>query len=304
MQRDILSDYHSFFQQFHSLLPFFDNIPRVTMMPLKYYELMMFIFLSKLLPLFVYPLGLACFLLLFALAARNNPRSRVGLIIAALVILWLSSTTGFSRLIAQSLEWQYPPPDEIPAADVVVVLGGGTEPAAYPRPSVEVNSAGDRVLFAASLYKEGKAAHILLSGGDISWLNEGATTPAEDMASILSVIGIPESALWLETKSQNTYENALYSKEILAENEIEQILLVTSAMHMPRSVALFEKQGVEVIPVPVDFNITDDESPQDKNGNLQSKIIDVIPQASNLSHTTNAMKVYLGYFIYKLQGWL
>jgi len=161
-----------------------------------------------------------------------------------------------------------------------------------------------QVLYAASLYKEGKAAHILLSGGNISWHDEGATTPAEDMASILTTIGIPEEALWLETISQNTYENALYSTEILTENEIERILLVTSAMHMPRSVALFEKQGVEVIPVPVDFSITEDESPQDSSGILQSKIIKIIPQASNLSLTTNAMKEYIGYFIYKLQGWL
>jgi uncharacterized SAM-binding protein YcdF (DUF218 family) len=188
--------------------------------------------------------------------------------------------------------------------EAVVVLGGGTEPAAYPRPSVEVNSAGDRVLFAAYLYKEGKAAHILLSGGDIAWLNKGTTTPAEDMSSILNAIGVPEEALWLETESQNTYENALYSKEILAENEIDRVLLVTSAMHMPRSVALFEKQGIEVVPVPVDFNITEDGSPQDKTGSLISKIVDVIPQASNLALTTNAMKEYLGFFMYKVQGWL
>jgi uncharacterized SAM-binding protein YcdF (DUF218 family) len=264
----------------------------------------MFIFLSKLLPLFVYPLGSACVLLLFALAAKNNPRARAGLITTALIILWLSSTTGFSHLLARSLEWRYPTPDEIPSADVVVVLGGGTEPAAYPRPSVEINGAGDRVLYAASLYKEGKAAHILLSGGYISWQNKGTSTPAEEMASILTAIGIPEEALWLETTSQNTYENALYSKDILSENEIDCILLVTSAMHMPRAVALFEKQGVEVFPVPVDFNVTENESQQDHGSKLQSKIINVIPQASNLSLTTNAMKEYIGYFIYKLQDWL
>jgi len=264
----------------------------------------LFIFLSKLLPLFVYPLGSASILLLFALFVKNNPRARSNLITAALVILWLSSTTGFSNLLARSLEWRYPTPDEIPAADVIVVLGGGTEPAAYPRPSVEVNSAGDRVLYAASLYKGGKAAHILLSGGSISYLNKGTTTPAEEMASILTAVGVPKEALWLETTSQNTYENALYSKEILANNEIERILLVTSAMHMPRSVALFEKQGIEVIPIPVDFSIIEDESPQDGNDSFLSKIINIIPQTSNLSLTTNAMKEYIGFFIYKLQGWL
>ena len=267
-------------------------------------KMKIFIFLSKLLPLFVYRLGSASILLLIALNVKNNPRVRANLTIAALIILWLSSTTGFSNLLARSLEWRYPTPDEIPAADVIVVLGGGTEPAAYPRPSVEVNSAGDRVLYAASLYKSGKAAHILLSGGSISYLNKGTTTPAEEMASILTTVGIPKEALWLETTSQNTYENALYSKEILANNEIERILLVTSAMHMPRSVALFEKQGIEVIPIPVDFSITEDESPQDRSSNFLSKITNIIPQASNLSLTTNAMKEYIGFFIYKLQGWL
>ena len=274
------------------------------MTPLTYLKMTIFIFLSKLLPLFVYPLGLASILLLFALIVKNNPRARSKFIIAALIILWLSSTTGFSNLLARSLEWRYPTLEEIPSADAIVVLGGGTEPAAYPRPSVEVNSAGDRVLYAASLYKSGKAAHILLSGGSISYLSKGTTTPAEEMASILTAVGIPKEALWLETTSQNTYENALYSKEILTNNEIERIILVTSAMHMPRSVALFEKQGIEVIPVPVDFSITEDESPQDHDGNFLSKVINIIPQTSNLSLTTNAMKEYIGFFIYKLQGWL
>jgi len=198
----------------------------------------------------------------------------------------------------------YPAPEEIPSAEVIVVLGGGTEPAAKPRPSVEVNGAGDRVLYAASLYRQGKAEHILLSGGDISWLNEGSTTPAEDMAVLLTSIGIPEEALWLEKASKNTYENAIYCKEILEEAEIDRILLVTSAMHMPRAVALFEKQGLEVIPIPVDFSMTADESPTDRNGSFLVKTIKIIPQASNLSLTTNALKEYFGFLVYKLQGWL
>src|SRR4030042_4725868 len=127
----------------------------------------MFIFLSKFLPLFVYPLGLALILLLSALASvKNHKRSRAFLILA-LVILWLSSTTGFSNLLARSLEWRYKPPEEIPLGEVIVLLGGGSEPEAYPRSGVEMNGAGDRVLYGAQLYKEGKAPIILLSGGEI-----------------------------------------------------------------------------------------------------------------------------------------
>jgi len=54
----------------------------------------------------------------------------------------------------------------------------------------------------------------------------------------------------LENDSENTAENAFYSAEILREKNIKTIILVTSAMHMPRSVALFEAQGLNVIPAP------------------------------------------------------
>ena len=264
----------------------------------------MFIFLSKFLPLFIYPLGLASILLLLALLSNSNRRTSFALVLIAILILWLSSTTGFSNMLASSLEWKYLPPEEIPTADVLVVLGGGTEPASTPRSTVEINGAGDRILYAAEIYKQGKATHILLSGGEISWLNDGSTTPAEDMADILIQLGLPEDALWLENESKNTYENALYAREFLDEKELNRILLVTSALHMPRAVALFEKQGFEVIPLPVDYSVTIADPADDESGDFQTKIMDVLPSASNLALTTNALKEYLGSAIYKLQGWL
>ncbi len=72
----------------------------------------------------------------------------------ALVTLWLSSTSGFSNLLARSLEWRYTPPEEIPAGEVIVLLGGGTESAIYPRSGIEINGAGDRVFYTAQLFKE------------------------------------------------------------------------------------------------------------------------------------------------------
>lgn len=264
----------------------------------------MFIFLSKLLPLFVYPLGLACLLLLMALLFWKQPRLSRGLVIAALVILWLGSTSGTANALARSLEQRYLPPEEMPQAEVIVVLGGGTEAADSPRQTVEVNSAGDRVLYAAHLYRQGAAPHILLTGGEIDWQSGSGSSPADQMSLILMEIGIPQEALWLETQSQNTYENAVNSKIILEEKGINRILLVTSAMHMPRAVALFEKQGFEVVPLPVDFTITEGLSGAGRGASLQSRIVAIIPSASSLSLTTNALKEYLGYLIYKLQGWL
>jgi len=115
---------------------------------------------------------------------------------------------------------------------------------------------------------------------------------------------IPADAIWLQDQSQNTYEDALYSAEMLHEKGITEIILVTSAMHMPRSVALFEKQGLHVIPAPTDFTITE------KNWQAQMQLkpdlllLNLIPNSSSLSLTTNVFKEYLGMTIYRLRGWM
>ncbi len=264
----------------------------------------MFVYLSKILPLFVYPLGLACILLLIWLLIKKNRRSYRGLVIAALLLLWLGGNRWVSFALARSLEWRYLPSDPIPQADVIVVLGGGTESGDSPRPMTEVNDAGDRVLYAAKLYKDGIAPHILVSGGNVLFSRARGATPAEEMTELLLLIGIPEDAIWQQPESQNTYEDALYSAEILADKEIERIILVTSAIHMPRSVALFEKQGLEVIPAPVDFTITGQNWSGLFNPSVDVFLINLIPNTSSLGLTTNALKEYLGMLIYGLRGWL
>ena len=126
----------------------------------------MFVFLSKFLPLFVYPLGLACMILIGALIWRKQERLGFVLILAALLVLLISSNRWVSYGLAKSLEWQYLPEGEIPESEVIVLLGGGTDSAQYPRPTVELNGAGDRIIYAASLYKAGK-------GGEncVEWWN-------------------------------------------------------------------------------------------------------------------------------------
>ena len=264
----------------------------------------MFVFLSKLLPLFVYPLGLGCLLLLAALLIKRKEKWHLIVIAASLIILWVGGNRWSAMSLARSLEWRYVPQGELPSVEVIVLLGGGTEQAQAPRSRVEVNSAADRIMHAAQLYREGKAEHILLSGGSISWLESTENSAADDMAELLVFLGVPEEAIWLEGQSVNTYENARNSKEFLEEKGITRIMLVTSALHMPRSVALFEKQGLEVIPAPADFTVTQEGWKSLFSGPVQPKIIYLLPNASSLSLTTNVMKEYLGMFIYRLRGWI
>jgi uncharacterized SAM-binding protein YcdF (DUF218 family) len=264
----------------------------------------MFIFLSKFLPLLVYPLGLAVLLLAAALVVHRHPRLRVILLAAALVILLVGSNRWVSFALARSLEWRYLPLDPVPQAEVIVVLGGGTESAQFPRPGVEVNAAGDRVLYAARLYKQGKAQKIILTGGNITWLEGRTMTPADEMADLLALLEIPTQDVWLQPESQNTFEDALYTSRMLKENGVESVLLVTSAMHMPRSVALFEQQGVRVIPAPADFTVTQAGWQSLFSPDPQALLVNLLPNTSSLSLTTNAIKEYIGLLVYGLSGWL
>ena len=265
---------------------------------------MMFVFLSKFMPAFVYPLGLVFVFILLALILRSRRRLQTALLLGALVILLLGSNRLVAFSLARSLEWRYLPLESIPQADAIVLLGGGTEAVQYPRPMVEVNGAGDRVLYAGYLYKQGKAPNILLSGGVITWYSGRMTTPAEDMKQILTLMEVPESAMWLQPKSQNTYEDALYSSQMLKEKGIKRILLVTSAMHMPRSVALFEHQGIEVIPAPTDYGVTEAGWNNFLSLDPLSLLVNLTPNTSSLSLTTNILKEYIGMFVYHLRGWL
>lgn len=264
----------------------------------------MFVYLSKLLPLLVYPLGLACILIILALIFKYRRGVQRGLMIFVVILLWLSSNRWISYALARSLEWQNLPPENTPRAQVMVVLGGGTESGDAPRPMTEVNSAGDRVLYAAKLFKAGAASTILLSGGNVSFSSAWGMTPAEEMADLLALIGIPADAVLLQPNSQNTYEDTLYSSVMLRERGIDEIILVTSAMHMPRAKALFEKQGFSVIPAPVDFTVTEKNWENAFKPSLGEALIYLFPNDSALGLTSNALKEYLGMFVYGLRDWL
>jgi uncharacterized SAM-binding protein YcdF (DUF218 family) len=264
----------------------------------------MFIFLSKFLPQFVYPLGLACLLLVLALLFQRRKNWQNAVILLALAVLAIGGNRWVAYSLTRSLEWRHLPPADIPQAEVIVVLGGGTESAQPPRPIVELNSAGDRVLYAAYLYQQGAAPHLLLSGGNIDWLYAQESTPAGQMAAALEIMNVPASALWLEPESLNTYENAVQCARILEEKDIQRIILVTTATHMPRSVALFEHQGLEVIPAPIDFKVTEANWQNLFQADLSAQLIQMMPNVNNLGMTTTALKEYLGIAIYKLRGWL
>ena len=267
----------------------------------------MFVFLSKFLPLWFYPLGLIWLILIaYLVLTRKQTQSRNfrWLISLVVVLIFLLGNRWVPAMLARSLEWRYFPPHTIPEDSVVVLLGGGTESLQYPRQITEVNGAGDRVLYTARLYKQGRVKTILLSGGTIAWSGGRSTTPAQDMADILELVGVPSDVLVLQDQSQNTAEDASYSAQILNDMGVKKIVLVTSASHMMRSVALFEKEGFAVIPAPADYSITEENWYSLWHPTIQDLIVGLVPNAGNLSDINSLLKEYLGFEIYRLRGWL
>lgn len=264
---------------------------------------MSFLFLSKLLPLFIYPLGLSCILLLVALwlCFRSSRWTFVPIALAFIILVTTSNVTISNRLVA-SLERQYLPASNPPSAEAIVILGGATRNNEPPRILPDMSDRGDRLLYGAKLYKDGLAPKIVLTGGRIDWYG-GDSSEANSMATILELMGIPRSAMILESKSLNTHENAIFTKKILERENIDRVLLVTSAAHMPRSLAIFRKQGINAIAAPTDFIISD-RNLTEAGVSSQSRILSLIPKAENLDYTTQAIKEYIGTFIYRLRGWL
>lgn len=263
----------------------------------------MFLYLSKLLPIFVYPIGLSCLLLVVALVRLwKFPRQAAVCIGLALVVLLVSGNGFVATRLVQSLEWQHLPPEELPEAEAIVVLGGAIKPQIQPRPWVDVSEAGDRVLHGAQLYNAGKAPRIIFSGGHINWGGPAASESA-DMATLAAAMGVPRSAMLEDKTSRNTYENAVNVKQILEAQGINRILLVTSAIHMPRSLKIFEKQGIETIPAPTDFLVTEKELTE-PGATPQATILNALPQSGPIEQVTRVIKEYIGTVVYWLRGWL
>jgi uncharacterized SAM-binding protein YcdF (DUF218 family) len=263
----------------------------------------MFLFLSKLLPLFLYPLGLACILLVVALVMWWRRSRWVPFPISlALMVLLLASNNWVANSLVKSLEWQQLPPKTLPTADAIVILGGATKSAFPPRPGVDLSEAGDRVLYGAQLYREGKAPIVISSGGRIGWRGGGPSESA-DMAQILKTVGVPSSAILQDPTSLNTHENAVNVKKIIQQRGIRRILLVTSAMHMPRSLRIFQRQGIDAIPAPTDFLVSQQEI-EEPNSSPQAIMLSLMPDTERLDRTTRAIKEYIGMVVYRLRGWL
>lgn len=191
-----------------------------------------------------------------------------------------------------------PPPFQITASarvDAIVVLAGGVFEKGSLRPSHDVSDASRlRVTCGADLWVQRLAPKLLLTGGIANVLQTGPPE-SHEMKRWALRLGIPESAILVETQSRTTYENAIHSKAVLGGGHI---LLVTAAYHLPRAVGLFEKQGFDVTPVACGY----ESQHTPAQAWARSTSFDFIPSVKGLLITTQAVDEVAGMLIYRIAG--
>ncbi len=249
--------------------------------------------LTKILSLLVYPLSLGLVLLLLSVLSGITGRRGFSWLMAflAFLVIYIPSTNFGSEALLLPLEGRHPAfsPEELPNADVIVVLGGSSYGESRFGRGADLNNAADRLFTGAELYFANKAPAILLSGGS----EPPERAEAELMAQQLRALRIPQAALILETKSRTTADNAKYSAEILKRAGYQHILLVTSGAHMRRSLALFEAQGLKVTAAATDHQI-----PKFRD----SLVPGWLPTFYRLARSSRAIHEWVGYWVYDLTG--
>ncbi len=257
----------------------------------------------KLVKYALYPLTWVIFLLglttLLALLPASPRRMRWLRLLAVLsfCLLVIVASPIFTDLLFGLLEsWHAPAPPSQPGSyDAIVVLAGGVLPAGSIRPTDELTDYSRyRTACGADLLVQGWAPRLLLSGGDATIVGRGPKE-AEVMKRWAMRLGVPEQAIVLEDRSRTTYENAVETKRVLGP---ASIVLVSSASHMPRAVALFEKQGFRVTPSPCGFYTRSPLSEEWDN----MTVFDFIPNAHALDRTTQGLMEVAGLAVYWVLG--
>lgn len=212
---------------------------------------------SKALWFLAQPSSLILLLLLagFFLHARRRVKAGRRCFAAAAAAYAISGLSPLGNALILPLEMRFERPDLAASSHIqgIIVLGGAidTRVSAAHR-DIGLNEAAERMTEAVALARRLPQARVVFSGGDggLLYVSEPEAAAAR---RLFEALGVEPSRLLFEAGSRNTYENAAFTRELLLRQSPGRWLLVTSAFHMPRAMALFRAAGVEVLPWPVDY---------------------------------------------------
>ena len=243
------------------------------------------IYLNKLLPIFISPIGLISALILFGMISRRS-----ALIWTGLILFWIASLPIISHPLIESLEDDYELQniDQVATYDAVVVLSGMIKPIQTENEiRYEFSEGVDRILAGIALVKNQKAKKLVLTRGLLPWSN--GAPEGEVLAEFAHANGIPKNKILLTGLVQNTNDEAKEIAKLVGPDD--SIILVTSAFHMPRALTVFQNQNISVKPFAVDF----------RHYARKTDILDFFPQAFALKDTSLFFRETIGRAYYALR---
>ncbi|HEX2657598.1 MAG TPA: ElyC/SanA/YdcF family protein [Polyangia bacterium] len=247
-------------------------------------------FLKKLISYCLQPFPLSLTLLILgATLLWFLSRQRLGriLVTVAVGLLLFISWEPTSHWILTPLS-QYPPLTQpaVTAAGArwVVVLAGGYDPSPGLPPTSRLSGATlERLVEGIRIHRALPGSKLLMSGGMIPG-HEGEVAESEIMVQAAEVLGVPRAETAQENRSLDTRDEALFVRDLIGN---DRFVLVTSIMHLPRSMKLFQKVGMAPIPAPAGYG---------------SDAISLAPSVSQVALVEAAQHEYFGTWWSRLRG--
>jgi uncharacterized SAM-binding protein YcdF (DUF218 family) len=222
----------------------------------------MFFIASKIFWFVAEPVSLALVVGVLGILLGFTRFARAGraLMVGAVIALAAGLLTPLGALLLRPLEERFPPPPaNIPAPAGIIVLGGAVDTEkSEARGRVFLTADAARMTTGVELARRYPSARLVFTGGSASLLGEGPPEAIGARKLWLS-LGVPAERMTFEEKSRNTWENAVFTRDLVKPKPGETWLLVTSAWHMPRSVGIFRHLGFDVVPYPVAYRTFGDE---------------------------------------------
>ena len=254
----------------------------------------MFFYIAKIVWFIVQPSALMLAALGLALwsLARSRLRATRGWLLAGLAI-GLAGISPLPNLLVLPLEQRFERADLAtrPVTGIVVLGGGEDAEVALARHAHGLNEAGERISEAVALARALPQARVVFSGGPGRLLPGGARE-GDAVRRMLVSMGVEPARLTIEDRSRDTWENAVFTRELVKPATGERWLLVTSAWHMPRSMGVFRKAGFPVEPWPVDY----------RTAGMAAATQFFTSPADGLRRLEMVVKEYTGLAVYRLNG--
>ena len=255
----------------------------------------MFFYLSKILAFILSPLVWVFILLLYSFKTKIEGRPRK-LRVTAVLLLYLCSNSFLVDECYRMWEPTTPDYDLMDTKYEGAIVLGGIGDIDLRLEKINFGFSGDRLFQTLPLFYKGRIKKLIFTGGSgrIEFPNK---KERKYVKKYMQSIHFPDSALIIENESKNTYENAVFTKKILDSLHIKgPFLLVTSAYHMPRAIAVFKKAGYKNL-VPYITN---------RSSGVRRYAFDhlFIPNPGTLFSLDFLIHEWVGFIMYKLKGYV